>query len=171
MGPRILNNLAQGTIPASLNSILATPAFFKTPQFTCVLFKETVSGSDQYSIAQVRLLFSVPVTKSQAGAVAARLNPPVKYALVQLFDRVKPDVSSRQPEEEMRCGRSLLEWKPTPEEDAKPTACVQLRMLSSKGTVVIPLSTVVQTVMVLQDFSEGNTDRFLLNKWFWRTPS
>lgn len=173
MGQRVMNTSAKSPIAATLNSILATPSFYNSPQFTSVLFKERMHGSERYRIGQVRLLFSVPgvQSKTKAGAVLARLSPPVKYALVQLFDRVMPSSSpAGLAEGEIPCGHSLLELQPTKEEDSKPTACMQLWRLPPWQTVAIPLSWVVQTVMVVQDFTAGEEpNRFLLNKWFWRT--
>lgn len=178
MGPKMLCSTAEDRFTPVLNSLLATPLFHKSSQFSSVLFKETLQGREIFKLGEVRVLFSVPHNKTaanQQAAVQARLAPPpIKYALVRIYDRHKLTVAAGVPVGVMRAhakdyGDRLQAWKPTEDEDRAPTGCMQLRRLPSWGTLVIPLSWVVQTVHVVEDFAAGEPDRFLLNRWFWRS--
>lgn len=176
MGERIMS--APGTaLSPELNSLIASPSFYKTPQYSDVLFKQTVvSGADKvvvYKLGQVRVMFSPAARLVLRGRpTTATPQQPVTYALVHLYDRHQLTLSLGNPPCELdpdtaRYGASIADWRPTLGEQSVDTGCVSLRQLPPWGTMVIPLSWVVQAVHVVPDGSTDEPDRFLLNRWHW----
>lgn len=144
--------------------LIANPWFYGKPQYTSVLFKrKTDSGLDVYMLGQVRVLFS---------------SEGIKYALVRMYDRVTaaivPDPTLQQLREHaVSYGISLTTFTPSAEEQAHESGCLQLRLVPEgpTATQVIPLSWLVQSVMILPDhrfpLCAGLRNRFFLNHWFW----
>lgn len=119
-------------------------------------------------------------SRATAAAAAASVNAHalgvgVKMALVHMYGRYMPSVT------EIQDGPQLMDYIaeyqgklqiscPNTEENAAPTACMQLRKFPAGvdvATRVIPLSSVVQEVLVLPHYGEAK-DRFLVNRWLFR---
>lgn len=150
-------------------SISATPLFHKNPRFTTVMYRETPVGGDNvyHVFAQVRVLFSVPTSPS---ATTVEDDAP-KYALVRRYDRLYPSLNPDPEADEflshVRGYVSLLRIKePTAEEDAYVVGCMQLKFSGSHVDRIIPLSWIVQDVMIIPSFI--NPDIHYLNKWYWK---
>lgn len=146
-----------------LMTLIANPNFHKHPQFSSVLFKRKIdSGPVIYMLGQVKVLFS---------------SVGIKYALVRMYDRVlaaqapNPTISElRETYASVAYGVALRSFTPSAEEPAHESGCLQLRLVaedSPLATQVIPLSWIVQSVIILRDHTYPLGNRFLLNHWFW----
>lgn len=188
MGQRVMSTPAKALGP-EMYSLLASPSFHNSAQFSKVLFRQDTPVGTLYRIGEVLIMFttsdSCPRVKrgekakaeAAAAAAAAAADPslrPVKYALVQLYDRVMPTLRLGAAPGDMSSqlndfGALLKSWKPSEDELLLPTGCVRLEKTPGY-TMVIPLSWVVQTVHVVPHKGTPYPNRYLLNKWFWRLP-
>lgn len=105
-----------------------------------------------------------------ATAVVQQHGVGVKMALLHMYSRHMPPLELSRVDEYAASYRSKLSvCSPSEEEDGSPTACLQLRRLGDGDVgsmMVVPLSWVVQDVMVLPHFGE-TPDRFLVNRWLF----
>lgn len=176
MGRRVMSD--PGTeLALELNSMIASPSFYNSAQYSDVLFKQTVGDGPEkeevYKLGQVRVMFSLAARSlTRGGAAIPKPPPPVKFALVHLYDRHRVTLSLGSPPSQLNphtalYGGSITDWKPTVTESEQGSCCISLRQLPAWGTMVIPLSWVVQVVHVVPDCASTEPDRFLLNRWHW----
>lgn len=181
MGKR---TIGQPTPIPQLMCLSATPIFHEKRRFTSVLYQHKTGSVALYQFAEVRLLFSIPPSSSAANTTArASLGaaPDVnanKFALVQCYNRFLPFLSScptpqEQQARNVEIGMGLLSPSPTEAELSMGTGCMKLRRLSKLATLVIPLSWIVQGVMVIPELGTEakarDSDLCFLNRWYWGT--
>lgn len=161
-------SIGRATPQRQLMSLAATPEFYDNPRFTSVMFSSPAELGHpvMYHFADVRLLFSVPGVVVGAGPDAN------KFALVRLYDRYFPSLAPTASPAAVKAraieyGDLLHNWEPSALEASQGTRCMHLKQSSSFETLVIPMSWIVQSVMVLPDFSDTNEESFFVNKWYF----
>lgn len=161
-----------------LISMSADPEFHDHPRFSNILYKQ---GSRRipgvlYKFAEVRVLFCLPRSKSEELAAkqgSVEDQDANKFALVRLYDRWLPSLGPFPTDAEQIIrisdyGDAMSKWEPNAYESVNGTCCMQLSKLPTFATVVIPLSWVVQDVMVIEDPNPRSDDRVkcFLNRWY-----
>lgn len=165
-----------------LMCLSATPLFHGKKRFTSVLYRHTSGSVTLYQYAQVLVLFSTAANRSADNVTAGTSSGTApdananKYALVQCYNRFFPSLSpvptpQEQQARNVEIGLGLLDPGPTQAELDQDTGCMKLRHLSKLSTLVIPLSWVVQGVMVIPELGAAakarGSDLCFLNGWYW----
>lgn len=176
MGRRVMSTPDED-LKTELYSLMASPSFHNSSRFSTVMFQQaTPNNGIVYKLAEIRVMFAMSTRSPRnrrGDKPMCQPPPPTKYALVRLYDRYRPSLSPHARADEFRAytadyGARLETWQPTADEDKGVTGCMKLLLLPPWALCVIPLSCILQTVHVVQDFQACRADRFLLNRWYWR---
>lgn len=166
-------NVGRTASTRKLISVSATPMFHGNPRFTSVMYRERASHGDFmcYHFGEIRVLFSVSTSTSTSAKVVEDDAP--MFALVRQYDQDYPSLSlpssaSGQLSHACGYGALLKSWEPTSAEDAYIVGCMQLKLLGRHLDRVIPLSWIMQEVMVIPAFTNPASGISYLNKWYWK---